>query len=435
MQLLARFQTVVSLVEQIVSHSSSPADFFLNKYFRTHRFIGSKDRQSISFYVYSILRYYASFFILKRDLSARMCLFLFLSIHEKKSIADLAFLFKDSSPPYDMPSPNARELELIFSLLTAYNLLKPLEKEGVQPWICTRLGKQFDTTFLLNLFRIMNKEATLDIRVNTLKTNVTAVLEHFKEYFPSLTPFSSYGVRFLKRFNIVADPWFKEGYIELQDEGSQLVALACDVKFHERVFDLCAGAGGKTLALSAFMHNKGKIIASDIYKWRLDKAKERLNRAQSDNVEIRCAGDSGFNQWLKKQEEKFDCVLIDAPCTGSGTWRRHPEMKFRLQENDLFELVQMQRLLLQKAAALVKKGGRLVYATCSLFQEENQEQEQWFLKEYGFYEGTFNQRFKSIPSKSIPSSLLQEKDGMCFVQLNPFEHQTDGFFFFVAERI
>ena len=197
----------------------------------------------------------------------------------------------------------------------------------------------------------------------------------------------------------------KDGSIEIQDEGSQLIAQLCNPQPGMAVWDYCAGAGGKTLALAAMMNNKGRIIASDTVAWRLKNAPQRLRRAGVHNVETRIL-DEESAKWVKRQAGKFDCVLVDAPCTGSGTWRRNPELRWRMDEAGLHELVAKQQNILEKAANLVAPGGRLVFATCSILRPEGRGQIETFLAKH-------------------PDFRLEEDK---VLELNPFEHGTDGFF-------
>ena len=210
--------------------------------------------------------------------------------------------------------------------------------------------------------------------------------------------------------------------MEIQDEGSQLVAAILGVAPQMRVLDYCAGAGGKTLALAMMMENKGHIAACDVAEKRLDGAVRRLRRAGVHNVErhLLSVGD----KWAKRRAGSFDRVLVDAPCSGTGTWRRNPDARLRTTQQDLDELLVKQAQILDRAAKLVKPGGRLVYATCSILNAENSDQVEAFLKR--------NAAFKLVPSDSteLPESL---KNTSMFA-LTPFKNGTDGFFAAVLER-
>ena len=222
--------------------------------------------------------------------------------------------------------------------------------------------------------------ASTDLRVNTLKATREEAIAALKAEGITAAPtqLSPVGLRVHGRPPLATMQVFKDGLIEVQDEGSQLVALLADARPGMRVADFCAGAGGKTLAIAAQMQNKGKIVACDVLEGRIDRAAVRFNRAGVHNVE-RKALSSERDQWVKRHAGTFDRVLVDAPCTGTGTWRRNPDAKWKLTPEDVAELEQVQRNILDSAWRLVKPGGRLIYATCSLLAEENEAQVEAFL--------------------------------------------------------
>jgi 16S rRNA (cytosine967-C5)-methyltransferase len=263
---------------------------------------------------------------------------------------------------------------------------------------------------------------------------------------------------------------FKEGLIEVQDEGSQLVALLADARPGMRVADFCAGAGGKTLAMAAQMKNKGKIVACDVLEGRIARAAVRFTRAGVHNVERR-ALTSERDRWVKRHAGTFDRVLIDAPCTGTGTWRRNPDAKWKLKPSDLEELTDLQRNILDSAWRLVKPGGRLIYATCSLLQEENEAQIEAFLAAHpDFKLVPIADVWKEVLGRSaspdvIPAERSESRDpchapaalndrmgsgsdrfaavrddskescDMAMLSLTPAQHGTDGFFAAVLQRV
>jgi 16S rRNA (cytosine967-C5)-methyltransferase len=273
-------------------------------------------------------------------------------------------------------------------------------------WLLPHLSARYDEADLAALL----EPAPLDLRVNLLKATReearAALTAEGLEATP--TPHSPWGLRIDGRKQVTTGPAFRSGLVEIQDEGSQLVAALVGARPGMRVADWCAGAGGKTLALAMTMQNRGALLACDVSAARLDGAVRRLRRAGVHNVERHLieAGD----KWTKRRAGSFDRVLVDAPCTGTGTWRRNPDARLRLSETDLAELLPKQAAILDQAASLVRTGGRLVYATCSLLSEENEDQVTAFLARHpGFIQ-------------------------VDALSLTPARHGTDGFFAAVLER-
>jgi 16S rRNA (cytosine967-C5)-methyltransferase len=215
--------------------------------------------------------------------------------------------------------------------------------------------------------------------------------------------------------------------VEVQDEGSQIAALLVGARPGMRVVDFCAGAGGKTLALAAGMENRGKLVACDVSASRLERAVRRLRRAGVSNVERRALS-SERDKWVKRHGSGFDRVLVDAPCLGTGTWRRNPDAKWRATPANLAELVIRQQEILVSAARLVRPGGRLVYATCSLLREENEDQAEAFL--------AAAPEFTLVPAALIWAETIggSSPGGERYLRLTPAQHGTDGFFVATFER-
>ena len=282
----------------------------------------------------------------------------------------------------------------------------PSMPEAVRLEVPDWLGSRIEPAEL----RALLEPASLDLRVNLLKANRddarAALAAEGLEAVP--TPLSPWGLRIEGRRQVTTGAAFREGLVEIQDEGSQLVAALVDARPGMRVVDLCAGAGGKTLALAMTMQNRGQLVACDVSAVRLDGAVRRLRRAGVHNVE-RHLLEPG-DKWIKRRAASFDRVLVDAPCTGTGTWRRNPDARLRLTEADVAELLPKQAGVLDEAASLVRKGGRLVYATCSLLSEENEDQVSAFVSRHpGFTQ-------------------------VDVLTLTPARHRTDGFFAAVLER-
>jgi 16S rRNA (cytosine967-C5)-methyltransferase len=266
----------------------------------------------------------------------------------------------------------------------------------------------------------------LDLRVNPIKSNRETVLRALKAMGlnAEATKLAPRGIRLRERLSLARLAGLKAGEIEIQDEGSQLVALLVNAKPGDRVVDFCAGAGGKTLAIAAQMQNKGHLIACDINEARLKRCAERLRRAGLHNVETR-ALTSETDSWVKRHKGSFDHVLIDAPCSGTGTWRRNPDARWRMPDLGLGGLVALQARILSSAARLVKPGGRLVYATCSVLREENEEQVAAFLAAHP--------TFRIVPVQQVVPHLAMVAP-FDHLSLTPAQHETDGFFAAVLHR-
>jgi 16S rRNA (cytosine967-C5)-methyltransferase len=365
--------------------------------------------------------------LLSFSLSARLLIFLYTILEFKKTISTLESLCVDEK--YGPNKINKEEMKVLFQAFDRVSDLPPyLSKLYIQEWVLNKLQSIYgdDTEKLVRTFL---EEAPIDLRVNTLKASRDDVLMSLmKEGLEvEATSLSPTGLRMKKRTSLKNHKLWLEGCIEFQDLGSQIVGLMCDVKPGMWVADVCAGAGGKTLSLAAQMHNKGKIFALDIYDWRLKDAKQRLKRASVHNVQTHNIQDA---KWLKRHQESFDRVLVDAPCSGTGTWRRHADGKMLLTESILNNLQEVQQSILENASSLVKKGGQLIYSTCSLFAEENAQQAEWFLSQHTEF---------SI----VPAAMVWEKANKDasypgyhsnYLQLTPYHHQTDGFFIAIFEK-
>jgi 16S rRNA (cytosine967-C5)-methyltransferase len=299
------------------------------------------------------------------------------------------------------------------------------------PWAEAELRRALGDRFRPEMTALIDP-APLDLRVNALKGERDAVLERLRADGLEAEPtrLSPIGIRLQGRPSIMAHPLYREGVIEIQDEGSQLVGLLVDARPGQSVMDFCAGAGGKTLAIAAAMENKGRLIASDVLDGRLLRARERFRRAGVHNVQTRAfAGEN--DPWIKRHKASFDRVLVDAPCGGTGTWRRNPDMRWRPLGPGLSELVPLQARLLASAARLVKPGGRLIYATCSLLNPENEDQAASFLAAHP--------DFSLIPLPEAWEDTIEPLGGpkapsAPYLRLTPARDGTDGFFAAIFER-
>lgn len=379
----ARLASSVELTE-LIWDANIPMDRVTSDYFRSRRHVGSKDRNDIADRVYSMMRHHARLMWWGTRLGntdVRFRTFLHVVLVEKTPLADLIALCGGGK--YELTPLSTAEVAFLKEadgqplhhpdMPEAVRVECPPEHES---WLRAKYGADFAArleSMLLN--------APLDLRVNTLVSPLSGVQKSLaKEGIVTETmDHSPWGLRVTGKANLLASKAYGAGWVDIQDEGSQIIALLCDAKPGEQVMDYCAGAGGKTLALAAAMENKGRVVAMDMDPRRLEKAKPRLRKAGVHNVETRSLADPVQQKWLRKQKGHFDCVLVDAPCSSSGTWQRNPDQRWRNHGPSLDELQAVQTQILNEVAALVKPGGRLVYATCSINPAENEEQVERFL--------------------------------------------------------
>ena len=331
--------------------------------------------------------------------------------------------------PTRLDAPEKTALRGIVGHTLDHPHMPPAVRLEVPDWTLARLEARFGDELGAEM-AALGTEAPLDLRVNLLKATrqeaQAALAAEGIEATP--TKLSPWGLRIAGRRPVSTGKAFQDGLVEIQDEGSQLVAALVGARPEMRVADWCAGAGGKTLAMAMTMANRGHIAACDVSPHRLEGAVRRLRRAGVHNVE-RHLVEPG-DKWAKRRAGSFDRVLVDAPCTGSGTWRRNPDGRLRLTEQDLAELVPKQAGILDQASRLVRKGGRLVYATCSLFPEENEVQVQAFL--------IAHPEFAVVPLADawrVPDATAAPPTVGAYLTLTPRQHDTDGFFGAVLERI
>jgi 16S rRNA (cytosine967-C5)-methyltransferase len=273
--------------------------------------------------------------------------------------------------------------------------------------------------------------APLDLRVNSLKSTPEALVEDLAKAGIELKPgvFAPLALHAKGRPDLANLKAFTNGLFDIQDEGSQLVAAMTDAKPGQWVLDFCAGAGGKSLALAATMANRGHLVAADSNAKRLARAKLRFKRAGVENAERITLTGTDEDPFIKRRATQFDRVLVDAPCSGTGAWRRHPETKWK-GDHGLDRLTALQAAILARAARMVKRGGRLTYATCSLLPVENEAQAAAFLAAH--------KNFKAVPAASVWGSVLPVPwpcDQLDYLKLTPARHGTDGFFAAVFERV
>jgi 16S rRNA (cytosine967-C5)-methyltransferase len=294
-------------------------------------------------------------------------------------------------------------------------------------WIVSALSAHFESEELAQLAAALNYSAPLDLRVNPLKANRDQVLAALREagVDAGATPFAPFGVRVAGKPALTKLKVFEDGWVEVQDEGSQLLCSLVAPRRGEMIVDFCAGAGGKTLALGAAMRSTGRLYAFDVSERRLAKLKPRLARSGLSNVHP-VQIDSEHDVKIKRLAGKIDRVLVDAPCSGLGTLRRNPDLKWRQSADAVVELAPKQASILASAARLVKPGGRLVYATCSLLEAENEAVVAQFLGDHP--------DFVLVPAGKVLAEQRIEVEMGDYLSLWPHRHATDGFFAAVLER-
>ena len=416
----ARMASAMEALEEMETNwaegGRAPADAVLNQFFRQRRFIGSKDRGEVSRVVYAVLRNEAALNWqldqggLPSDPRGRVLaeavLLGGIGLEDMKALCD--------GQAYSPPRLSEPELDWI-KQQAGQPLLADAMPSAVRhhfpEWLMPRLETVFGDQ-LPDAMAALNEEASVDLRVNTLKSSRDEVLKTLQDagLEPEPTPHSAIGVRLHKRGALFATEAFRAGWFEMQDEGSQLVAALVQAKPGDKGVDFCAGAGGKTLALSAQMENRGRILAWDTAGKRLGQMKPRLGRAGVSNVQARVLKSERDNM-VKRHLDSADWVLLDVPCTGTGTWRRSPDLRRRTTPEALAEVQTHQRAILESAARLVKPDGRLIYATCSILPEENEQQVEAFLNAH--------ESFKRI-----------DED----LRLYPHTHGTDGFYGAVLQK-
>lgn len=420
----ARLQAVIDIFGK--SHLSRvPLDTVVGDYMHVRRYIGSKDRNNIAERTYDIMRAHARLGWWAERLgledTARSRLLLWCVLGEGADLKRLKDTFDGSKHgPAELSEAELAALPKAAGQDLNHRDMPVATRAECPEQYAGALQALWGDAFEEEMAAML-KPATLDLRVNIFlapREKVKAFLEA-DGVKTNETPYSPWGLRCENKAFLSKTKAFHKGWIEIQDEGSQLIALACDPQPGMQVLDYCAGAGGKTLALAAAMNRKGRIVAMDNDDRRLQKGRERYKKAQlADIIEVRPLSDDKNRKWLRRQAGKFDIVLCDVPCSGSGTWRRNPDMRWRTYGPTLEELTEIQSEILDKVAHAVKPGGRLVYATCSLFREENEAQVEAFLKRH---EG-----FEIAP--------VDPRLGNPFMRLTPLRHNTDGFFTAVLRK-
>ncbi len=427
----ARVSAAIEVLADIEARKRPAADA-LKDWGLAHRFAGSGDRAAIGNLVFDALRKRASAAYAMGEDSPRALVLRTLVASWGKTPEEVAAL-ADGSRYAPEPLSEAERAGLARDLPAD----APASIRGDYPgWLQPLFENAFGDRAAEEGAALAGR-APVDLRVNTLKTTREKVLKALTRFKPKPTPFSPLGVRILqapgpgRSPHVEAEAGHGKGWYEVQDEASQVAALLTGGKPKTQVIDLCAGAGGKTLALAALMQNTGQLYAYDSDRMRLRPIFERLKRAGVRNAQVLPAGESAA---LVPLHGKMDLVVIDAPCTGSGVWRRRPDAKWRLSPQMLEARIKEQEAVLVEGAPLVKPGGRLAYITCSLLPPENRDQVAAFLARHP--------EFKLIPWRNLWAEALPDvaqrpsADGAEETLLmTPASHGTDGFFVAVLERL
>lgn len=426
-----RLAAAIEVLEEVETRHR-PVQVVLKEWGAAHRFAGSGDRTAIGNLVFDALRNRASMAARMQGEGPRALVLGTYAITWGKGVEALqSVLAVDRHAP---PPLSEAETETLSRLETSEISLEGAAAADVPDWLWSEFEGAFGDRSVVE-GRALAERAPVDLRVNTLKANQEKVLKRLSHTGAVAANLSPAGLRIaakpgLHRMpHVQAEEGYRKGWFELQDEASQLAALIAGAKPGQQVLDYCAGGGGKTLALAAAMQNKGQLYAYDADRLRLAPIHERLQRAGVRNIQVRDPASSD----LTDLEGHMDLVFIDAPCTGTGVWRRRPDSKWKLSEKALNDRIQDQIKVLENASKYVKSGGRLVYATCSVLARENEDQIGRFLDshpEFGSVSAIDAWR-AGLPDKPEPGYVSERGD----ITLTPASTQTDGFFVALLERV
>lgn len=407
----------------VILKLDGPADTLMKAFFKSNPKLGSRDRTILAEAIFYALRHYSEIAWrmkpVKPERAPKVAAFLTLAMQYGIDSMGDQVLGSEKGPVSNM---------LALKLEKA-----PPEVRAEMPfWLYELESKQYGEA-APQLFEASLQGAPLDLRVNTLKAKREDVIAEFAEHKVTAEPmqFSPDGIRLTDKPGLIRWPVYQEGRIDIQDEGSQLIARLVGAKRGEMVCDFCAGAGGKTLALGALMKSSGRLYAFDINEKRLQGLTPRMRRAGLSNVHPVAIRDEKDNR-IKRLRGKFDRVLVDAPCTGTGTLRRNPDLKWRLTPQELDRINAVQKSVLEEAAKLLKPDGRIVYATCSVLQRENQDVVTAFLESHPEFELLNATDVLAKQGVTLPD-FQKEEFGEFFVML-PHRHHTDGFFAAVLHK-
>ncbi|MBT4038406.1 MAG: RsmB/NOP family class I SAM-dependent RNA methyltransferase [Rhodospirillales bacterium] len=440
----ARLSAAIEICLEIQDEGTA-TDRTVDAYFKKRRYAGSKDRRAISNRVYDVIRSQSRLdWWIERSgsnltPSPRLRIIADLCLSDKMRPEEVQTLFSGATHCPDVMDEGETALAgaLAGRPLTHHTDMPDWVAYEYPQWLDSRLRDAFGENFEAEI-AAFNLPASPDIRVNMLKATFEGVQEMLQgaQINAAPTAYSPTALRITDNVRLGGTKVFSDGFIEVQDEGSQLISLLCDAGPGMTVIDFCAGAGGKTLAMAATMtrgtNNKGKtikgqLIACDVFSQRLERMKSRLKRADANGIQMKTLSTED-DPWVAANADVADRVLLDVPCTGTGTWRREPDAKWRLHPEDMEKVINTQKRILTSASRLVKPGGRLIYATCSVLPDENEKQVEWFLSE--------NPAFRTLDVPGVWASTIGDNCPVSspWLRLSPASTQTDGFFCAVLER-
>ena len=415
---------IINSCKEILEESFSrnlPADVQLSYFFKKNKNLGSHDRSYIADLYYGVIRNKILLEEIVGNTNLNKMILIYLLVISGKSIKDMSVFLSNV------------EIEwLKEKKKNKINISSWSTKLSLPNWIWNKLVVEYGEENSINLGSSLLAPAPLNLRINTLNNSVQDTLEQLKSSFDSIrgkihtTKISKLGISLPRGTSIQKHKLFLNGSIEVQEEGSQLLTYLLDSKRGHMVADFCAGAGGKTLGISSMMRNTGRVYAFDVSDKRLSNLKKRLKRSGASNIAMQRINNENDIK-IKRLRNKFDRVLVDAPCSGLGTLRRNPDLKFRQNENSLSELIIKQTSILSAASKLCKKGAYLLYATCSMLSDENEKIIDAFLMS--------NKNFIIIPQHHIMNKYGIDIGKQDYLKLDTYHHKTDCFFGALMERV
>ncbi len=428
MRLSGRLAAAIDIIDGLQTRRR-PVSLALKEWGQQNRFAGSKDRAAIGNLVYDAMRKRSSHAHAMGADTGRALVLAVAVWDWNLSSDDLNAAFEtDNFAPDPITADEKKLLAAKTPNKDAPDHISANLPEWLVPAFQTTFGKKWPKEA-----KALSNRPPLDMRVNTLKSTPEKALKSLERFEPTLCEIAPFGLRIAagsgdaKTPNVQADEIYLKGGLEIQDEGSQIVALLANAQPGQQVLDYCAGAGGKTMALANAMQNKGQIFAYDADRNRLKPIYDRLKRNGVRNVQVRAPVEGA----LENLVGKMDKVIIDAPCTGTGTWRRHPDSKWRLTPEQLEKRVSEQAQILTEAAKFMQPEGEMIYITCSVLPQENAEQIQSFIKETGLYKPI---DMKTRWTEVFPQATHKPKYDKFGVTLSPLATGTDGFYISILKR-